>query len=177
MNNAINWASVLTEHRSWLETVIRARLSDRHASDDVLQEVAVAVLRQTNRPTERSSIAPWLYRIAIRKIVNYRRHHGRQKTLLHNFASQSPPTETPDVDCRVGLAWLVHAEQSELLSRAIQRLPDSDREILMLKYNHQWTYSEIANRLGVSIKTIEYRLLKAKQTLRRELAGSLGVTR
>jgi RNA polymerase sigma-70 factor (ECF subfamily) len=36
----------------------------------------------------------------------------------------------------------------------------------MLKYTEGWGYRELADHLGVSIKTIEYRLLRARQSLR-----------
>ena len=50
----INWEAELANHRSWLRTVIAARLGDRHAVDDVFQEVALAAVEQRSAITDRS---------------------------------------------------------------------------------------------------------------------------
>jgi RNA polymerase sigma-70 factor (ECF subfamily) len=42
---------------------------------------------------------------------------------------------------------------------------------LLLKYTEGWSYEQLAQHLGVSIKTIEYRLLRARNALRTELMG------
>ena len=44
-----------------------------------------------------------------------------------------------------------------------------DREILLLKYTEGWTYKQLAAHLGVKVKTVEHRLMKARRDLRRRL--------
>jgi RNA polymerase sigma-70 factor (ECF subfamily) len=44
-----------------------------------------------------------------------------------------------------------------------------DREILMLKYTENWNYQQLAEHLGVTLHTVEYRLLRARKRLRQEL--------
>lgn len=174
MTDANRWTDILTEHRDWLRTVIRARLFDPHASEDLLQDVAIAVLAQDNRPTEQEHIAPWLYRITLRKIINYQRFQGRQENLLRRYGQLRQHAEADDGNPGEALHWLVQREQAAELQAALARLSQTDREMLMLKYTHQWSYAQIASSLGVSQKTIEYRLLRARKSLRAELTHISG---
>jgi RNA polymerase sigma-70 factor (ECF subfamily) len=57
-------------------------------------------------------------------------------------------------------------EESKSLSEAMQHMDPPDRQLLLLKYTEGWGYQELAQHLGVSVKTVEYRLLKARKALR-----------
>jgi RNA polymerase sigma-70 factor (ECF subfamily) len=46
-----------------------------------------------------------------------------------------------------------------------------ERQLLLLKYAEGWSYRQIAEQLGVQEDTVEYRLLKARKKLRRELSA------
>jgi RNA polymerase sigma-70 factor (ECF subfamily) len=161
----IDWGEALSLHRRWLEVVVRSRLADFHAVEDVLQEVAMAALKQTNRPVEPSKVAPWLYRIALRKVINHRRHLGRQRRLVERFTLRMPEkvegTVTESAD-----HWLIRGESHSAVQEALKKLNPADRQILTLKYSEGWGYKELAEHMGVSIKTIEYRLLRARNMLR-----------
>jgi RNA polymerase sigma-70 factor (ECF subfamily) len=168
----LDWGALLAQHRSWLGTVIRSRLADASAVEDVLQEVAVAVLRQPHRPDRPEKVAPWLYRIAVRKVINYRRHLGRRRKLLDGFTATYG--EAAGLEKSTPGDWLFRQESDQLLGRAMRLLSEGDRQILMLKYTEGWGYRELAEHLGTTVKTVEYRLLRARQALRDELSKDDG---
>ena len=58
----------------------------------------------------------------------------------------------------------------ELVRKALCELSPKDRELLLLKYTEDWTCRELAERLGVSVTTVETRLYRARGRLRNELA-------
>ena len=68
------------------------------------------------------------------------------------------------------LEKIVQQESLDVVKRSLHELAPQDREILMLKYSENWSYKELATRLGVSEATIEYRLVRAKKRLRKQLA-------
>lgn len=166
--SGIDWAEMLAENHRWLETVVRSRLGDAHAAEDVMQELAIAVMKQSNRPTEPSKVAPWLYRIALRKVINHRRYQGRQRRLLEGFGKFHEARQS-EVDPTPG-GWLLSHESLQGVQVALQRINMSDRQILLLKYSEGWSYRQLADHLGISVKTVEYRLLRARQALREQLA-------
>lgn len=163
--SAIDWPQALESNRRWLNTVVRARVADEHAVEDLMQEIVLAVLGQPARPIEAVKVAPWLYRIALRKVVNHRRQQGRQKRLMANYGQSGLPNEvdgSPE-------SWLLRIESDQQIQSCLKKVADSDRELLLLKYTENWGYRELADHLGVSVKTIEYRLLRARTALRRQL--------
>jgi RNA polymerase sigma-70 factor (ECF subfamily) len=164
-DSAIDWPAVLEEHRRWLTTVVRCRVEDTHAVDDVMQEVALAVLRQNSRPADRAKVAPWLYRVAVRQAISHRRRRGRRQKLV-DTASQRSCLEQPVADPR---DWLLNEETRQAVVDALAQLPSQDRQILMLKYTENWCYRQLADHLGVGTGAVEYRLIRAKKRLRSQL--------
>ena len=73
---SIDWPSVLAEHGRWLRTVVCARLGEPQAVDEVMQEVSLAAVRQQAPLNDPEKVAPWLYRLAVRQSLLYRRKHG-----------------------------------------------------------------------------------------------------
>lgn len=165
---SIDWAKALDSHRRWLETVISSRLADRQAAEDVFQEVALAAISQRSRPVDPDKVAPWLYRIALRKVINHHRVTGRRRRLMEGVMATGPgPDEM--VSPSAG-EWLLKEENERAVQRALGLLRPQDRQLLLLKYTEGWGYQDLAEHLGISIKTVEYRLLKARKALRAKLA-------
>ncbi len=164
----IDWASVLAIHDRWLRTVVTARLGERQAVDEVLQEVSLAAVGATSA-IEPSRLAGWLYRLAIRKTLLYRRSMGRQHKLNGRYAQKvrNQGQAVPDP-----LGWLLLDERTTLIREALGRLPARDAEVLMLKYTENWSCRDLAEHLGQTEAAIESRLHRARRRLRDELAGS-----
>jgi RNA polymerase sigma-70 factor (ECF subfamily) len=163
---AIDWQTALSEHQRWMRTVVGSRIRDANAADDVMQEIAVAVLQQNARPTDPQKVPAWLYRVALRQTVNYRRRQGRQQRALANYTVRRVPSSAPEPNPR---DWVLGQELRQSVTAALERLTPHDREILLLKYTEEWSYQQLAEHLGVSMKTVEYRLLRARRALRGHL--------
>ena len=166
---AIDWTAALTQHRRWLTSVLRSRISNSHVVEDLYQEMSLAVLKQTARPDDPQKVAPWLYRLAVRYSINFHRRNGRQKRLTENVKQQSLIGTTRADHSTNPLQWLVQNEQREIVAVAIEKLKHQDRQILMLKYTESWSYQQLSEHLGVTTGTIEYRLLRARKKLRQLL--------
>ena len=163
-----DWLEVLRENEAWLRKVLRNRLRNQEEVNDVFQEIGVAVSRRDVRPDEPHNAKSWLYRVAIRQVLQYRRKSGRYRNLLNRNQDLTPPSHF-QVESDP-LAMLMNAERDKAIHEALQSLSDLDREILMLKYVENWTYNQLAENLGVSKNTIEHRLVRSKKKLRQILA-------
>ncbi len=164
----IDWSAVWAEHDRWLRTVVQARVGERRAVDEVMQEIALAAVAQRAPLADWARIAPWLYRLAVRQSLLYRRRAGRQRRLAERFGQLVRPT-AEDTASGDPLDWLVTDERRRLVRKALERLRPHDAEILLLKYTEDWSYRELAARLGVSESAIEARLHRARGRLRTEL--------
>jgi RNA polymerase sigma-70 factor (ECF subfamily) len=166
----VDWQTALTTHDRWLRTVVMARVGERAAVEEVMQDVALAAVRQQAPLQDEAKLAPWLYRVAIMQSLLYRRKLGRRRKLTERYAGDVRPTERdhhePDP-----LEWLLADERRRLIRQALLRLNDRDREILLLKYTEDWSYQQMATHLGISESAVEARLHRARGRLRRELAA------
>jgi RNA polymerase sigma factor (sigma-70 family) len=171
----INWHSALDEHDRWLRTVVLARVGQASAVDEVMQEVAMAAVRQSAPLSDPAKVAPWLYRVAIVQSLVYRRTQGRWRKMTTRYAERVRPTEH-DSRTLDPLDWLLADERQNLVRQAISRLAARDAEILLLKYTESWSYEQLAQHLGASESAIESRLHRARSRLRKELAAFETVT-
>src|SRR5581483_9631558 len=85
---AIDWAATLAEHDRWLRAAVLARLGERQAVDEVMQEIALAAVAQRAPLQDPTRVGAWLYRLAVRQTLLYRRRHGRLRRLLGNYADR-----------------------------------------------------------------------------------------
>ena len=166
-NGAIDWPQVLTDNCRWLQSVLYARLNDRQATEDVYQEVCCSVLSKT--PVEViAHPAAWLYRVAVRHAANYCRTQSRIRNRDHHYAQTKSPSTTGTWSNPQ--SWIFAQEQTEQITNAFCKLKTSERQVLFLKYNEDWTCKRIGNVIGVSETTVQTRLLRARKKLRRILA-------
>jgi RNA polymerase sigma factor (sigma-70 family) len=164
----IDWPNALAEHERWLRTVVGARLGEPQAVDDVMQEVALAAVRQRAPLADPTKVAPWLYQLAVRQSLLYRRKQGRRRKLVDRYAQRARPSEA-DHRQTDPLSWLLAEERGRKVREAMARLPKRDAEILLLKYNENWSYHALVEHLGISHSAVEARLHRARQRLRDEL--------
>ncbi len=163
---SIDWSAELERHRAWMRSVVVARVWDRDAVEEVLQNIALAAVSSKVPPRTAERVAPWLYKIAVRQSLLYRRRQGRQRKLMEAYTELRGARGFQDAD---PLDWLLAVERQALVRRSLSRLHRRDREMLLLKYTQQWSYEQIAEHLGVSHSAVESRLHRARQRLRHEL--------
>jgi RNA polymerase sigma-70 factor (ECF subfamily) len=165
----IDWTAALAGHDRWLRTVVRARLGEHQAVDEVMQEVALAAIAQKAPLADASKVGSWLYRLAVRQTLLYRRRCGRRHKLAGRYGQRmeedSFHTDDP-------LDWLLLDERRGLVRKALECLAGRDAEILLLKYTENWSYRELAAHLGIAVAAVEARLHRARQRLREALADT-----
>ncbi|MEQ8787346.1 MAG: sigma-70 family RNA polymerase sigma factor [Pirellulaceae bacterium] len=166
---AVDWEAALARHDRWLRTVAFTRLRDAELVDEVMQEVALAAVRQSAPLSDPAKAAPWLYRLTVRQTLLLRRSLGRRRKLRDRFTDHqhAAPRAAPADP----LAWLLAEERRQMIRVALNRLPPRDGEILLLKYTENWSYRQIAAHLGVSHSAVEARLHRARHRMRQELAA------
>jgi RNA polymerase sigma-70 factor (ECF subfamily) len=140
------------------------RLGDHGRAEDAVQETFVSVWRSasTYRP-ERGRATAWLYAVARNAIADRARRRGDVLAEAPDAPSDAAgPEERAE---QSWLAWRVH--------RALEELPDREREPIELAYWGQLSQSEIAQRLGIPLGTVKTRtragLVRLAEALEEEL--------
>ena len=106
-----DWTAILLAHDRWLRRVVTARVQEQQAVDEVMQEVALSAVAHRSPLLEPTRLVGWLYRLAVRQALIYRRKAGRHRALVGRYANQrargeQDPSPTP-------LGWLLHDERQE----------------------------------------------------------------
>jgi RNA polymerase sigma-70 factor (ECF subfamily) len=139
-------------------------LGDHALADDVFQNTMLQVhlkrgLYESGRP-----FRPWLYAIATHQAVDALRKAGRRPTVSLDLRTSSPDADPSAlVDLLVSespgpLAKLQDQERREWVRRAIERLPETLKQTLLLAYFQDLKYREIAEILQIPVGTVKSRL-------------------
>jgi RNA polymerase sigma factor (sigma-70 family) len=137
---------------------------DRTAAEDLTQDVFVRMLKYRSTFRNDGRFETWMFHIARHARADYFR---RRPAVELNDEVIDAPTEAP------GPAHLLeHDEQAALLRRALLRLRDDKRELIILARYRGMKYDAIAELLGVETATVKVRIHRALKELR-EIALNL----
>lgn len=141
-------------------------LKDRDRSEDLVQELFVKLWNERERLNVTGSLKAYLFSAVRNRSLNELEKVVRMKPLNENLH------DTPQIEA---LAEEDHAWRSARVLAAIEALPEERRKVFKLSRNEGLKYQEIAERLGISVKTVENQMGKALKTLREELADLVPV--
>ncbi len=169
---AINLPAAFLEHERWLRTVVLARVGERQAVDEVMQEISLAAVAGRSAPEDPAKVPAWFYKVAVTQTLLYRRKAGRRRKLTQRYADQQAAGRTvgPSQAETDPLHWLLNDERRQLVRVALEQLAPRDAEILLLKYTEDWSYRQLAEHLGLSESAVEARLHRARKRMRQKLA-------
>ncbi len=165
-SSTIDWSRVWDDHGRWLKAILISRVRDRELADELFQEMALVVSRNPQSWPDLDKVAPWLYRVAIRQFQLYRRKQARDQ-LQPVSLDQANLVSTEMIQSdEQPLDWMLAMEARQQLRESLEQVSAQEREILMLKHGMQWSYREIADRLGISQDKVIYRIARAREKLR-----------
>lgn len=164
---------LMRRHKPALYGFVRRYVSDADAAVDVVQETFVAAWRALARFDQRRSFPVWLRAIALNKCRDRGRRLAVRRLILGEKDDRSVEAlAQPDPE-PYGEEKFAPVQRSAILQRAIDQLPQKLKESLLLTYFDDLTQQEAADVLGVTIKTIETRVYRARQQLTELLDRSL----
>lgn len=133
-------------------------LRDRDDAYDIVQETFVRAIRETRLFDPDFRIKAWLFRVAKNLCLNQLRNTSRRAAILK---------ANPMVDRQEAQQWktLFDGEQSILMMETLDKLGDDHREILVLRYYDELSYTEISQVLDIKLGTVMSRLSRARKKL------------
>ncbi len=174
-------------HRRWIAAVVLAHMPRSPGGgepdvEDLLQEVAVRMVRTIHGVRDPATIRPWLRTIA----VNVSRTAGRRRVprlrlIRAESAGPEALSEAVAGERAAGATGLMGAapgsnslEEGKRVMGAAQRLGPGYREPLLLRCVRGMSYKQIADALGAPVTTIETRLARARRMIREEMGEVSG---
>ncbi|MCC6426811.1 MAG: sigma-70 family RNA polymerase sigma factor [Phycisphaerales bacterium] len=144
-------------------------VGDRAAAEDVFQEAFLQVHQSLGSFDLERTFRPWLFTIAANKGRDYLRKKGRQRTVdlsapvsgvasAGDEASGATFVDLMHIDLPGPDQALDAQERDRRVQEAVQSLPLSLREILLLSYFQRLSYAQIADELQIPLGTVKSRL-------------------
>lgn len=147
-------------------SVIRRYTSDPGLMEDLAQEVFLRFWQKAPQLDVTSNLPAYLRRMAVNEALAYFRKKSR-------YQADELPAQLPGRTAGAADEQLEADELSVAVTRAVNGLPERCRIIFQLSRYEEMSYREIAEQLGISIKTVENQMGKALRVLREELAPFL----
>jgi RNA polymerase sigma-70 factor, ECF subfamily len=162
------FAALVRAHQDEVYTLARRLVGDPHMASDVAQEALIRAWRALPNFRGDAKLSTWLYRITVNTAWTHKKRAQR-----HRAASIDDYIETP-APIDAGHPE-VAGEVLELRGRlrgALDRLPDAQREVVVMKDIYGWSHAEIAESMGISVTAAKVRLHRARARLARDLEES-----
>ena len=165
-DEAVNreFEGLFNEHFQFVYCTAYTVTGSRQDAEDVLQTIFLRLVRRATPPALTQNPRAYLYRAAINESLNVIRARKRQKlteSLDSLEALPSPVTETDK-------------ELQRSVVEAMAKLNPSAVEILILRYEHNFSDAEIAKMLDKSRGTVAVTLYRARARLKKLLRAAMG---
>ncbi len=134
---------------------------DAHWAEDLAQETFTAAWSRLGSFNGKASLATWLHRIAYCKFVDARRQRRRRVP-----AESAVPVEQVRAAEAAPIDAVLADERERQLYQALGRLDSGDREVLVLHYFQGFSFSEMADVLGIRTGLAKWRTSQALGRLR-----------
>lgn len=159
---------LIRRHANPLLTFIRRMIGDYHRSEELFQDVFVAVWAKRKQYESPRPFKPWLYAIALNVC---RAEFRRRWTPVFPIQDEDviAGANAKDPGGEVAIA----TEQATIVSAAVRQLPPKQRAVVVLRTWSALSYAEIADVLGRSEGTIRAHMHQALATLREYLEPRL----
>jgi RNA polymerase sigma factor (sigma-70 family) len=164
------YASLVRRHQAAVCGLAYSVCGDFAASEDIAQEAFIAAWLQLADLREPGQFRAWLCGIARHIALGHVRQRTRRReepSAAGTLAPELPSGEATPQELAVS------AEEQALLWRALERLPETYREPLVLFYREHQSVQAVAGALGLSEDAVRQRLSRGRELLREEVARLL----
>jgi RNA polymerase sigma-70 factor, ECF subfamily len=167
--DAAAFQALVERHRSMVYRVAYQFAGNHHDAEDIAQEVFIKVYRSLDKFRQDAQLTSWLYRIVMNACIDYRRRHVPANAAPFGEEAEqrllNTPEETPGPEARA-----YAGELGVVLEGEINRLPQGQRIVFIMRHHQGLKLGEIADALGLAEGTVKRQLHAAVHRLRRALA-------
>lgn len=163
--NIDDFKFLVDKYKNQIFTLIFRMVNDYHVAEDLAQETFIKAYTSLKKYKIEYSFYNWLYTIALNLTRNYLK---RRKIIgfvsFNKGDADLPIASNEDVEESVERDM-----ESEKLRMTLEKLPIKYREVLILRIAEEMSYDEISKVLKIPIGTVETRIHRAKEKLKKML--------
>ena len=154
-------------------------LGDTAESSDVVQEIFIKVFRNIGSFKGEAALKTWIFRIALSEILNRLRWwKSRHRSSTVSLDDQPNGHEHYVPDSGPSPEEMLESKEREVaIQEALAKLSSEHRSIIVLRDIEGFSYTEIADVLGISLGTVKSRLARGREDLKKSLIRYLSIQR
>ena len=163
------------KYQNMIISYINKILNNQDEAWNISQEVFISVFKNINTFREESSLKTWLFKIARNYSINRIKYLSVRKVNKHQSIEQKKENY-PNYDISISenpFVKLKKKEEKELLDKALDKLKEKDKEIIILRDLNELNYDEISEILEISLGTVKSRLFRAREKLKEIIKENL----
>jgi RNA polymerase sigma-70 factor (ECF subfamily) len=162
------FAALVQAHGNEVYTLARRLVGDPHLAADVSQETLIRAWKALPSFRGDAALSTWLHRITVNTAWTQKKRARRHSGVpLDEVADLASPynADHPEVAGEI-------IELRGRLRQALDSLPEAQRQVVVLKDVYDWSHSEIAEAMGITVSATKVRLHRARARLARYLEAS-----
>ncbi len=144
-------------------------IHNREAALDISQEAFVRIYRNINRFHPERSFSAWMYTIIKNLCRNYSQRQQKRWTVFSDHISPNEQGQSDAAEIFSALEYedetVERNERHKLIWNALNKLPEADREVIILKDMEEFSYKEISETLEIPLGSVMSRLYYARKKL------------
>ncbi len=142
---------------------------NKEDAEDIAQDVFVEIFNSIEKFKGDSKLSTWIYRITTNKCLEFIRKRNTKKrfAFLQSITGNEMPLNKSNYFTEINHPGIIleNKEKSEVLFKAINKLPESQRVMFTLSKVDGLSYKEIADITGNSLSSVESILFRSKKNL------------
>jgi RNA polymerase sigma-70 factor (ECF subfamily) len=160
------FADLYKEHHRRVFNLCAYLLKSRQAAEDAAQDVFFRAQSRLSMYDSSLPFSSWILKVASNYCIDLLRRRGLEKRL---FDSNDPESMNLKSKHPSPLGYVLSAEQSETVRRAVDDLPEKFRIPIVLTFYNEFNYEQIADILQIPRNTVATLLFRGKRLLREKL--------
>lgn len=151
MNETILEEQVYLDYKDRVYRYIRAKVSNDDV-EDLLSCVFLKVYQNLDGyDSSKASLSTWIYTITHNEVCNYYRGRANQAAVIDiEGVSKITDNTEPFIE------KLIREEEVEALAKALEKLPDRERDIIVLRFYHGYSPAEVGNLMKISYSNAKF---------------------
>ena len=149
--------TLVQRHKDKIRNIIYLTLNSSDSVDDIAQDVLITTYKNLKSFRFESQFSTWLYRITVNKCKDHLRKVKIRSIFTPIKDGENDPAYVPSME---------HKDISEIVNKAISKLPEKLRLPLLLKDIEGLSYQEISESISCEIGTVKSRIFRAREGLR-----------
>ena len=159
------------KYKNLIYSLVKKMIKNDSDVEDLVQETFIKAYKALDKFKFNYSFSAWIYRIASNNTIDFLRKRRFDTFSIdkpignaedENYFEIEDNSYSPDAD-------LISEQKADIITAAINTLPDNYREIIILRHEEELDYKAIAEQLDLPLGTVKAHLFRARKLLYEEL--------